>query len=504
MSDWVSKIDIIRPNAYASNPANPSVNLSIPGNLVMECPMPTESIKSEDDFFSGDAEDIPVRLHYDSAQITDQLFFALTETTGLNGRFTDELNGDIVKIYNKENDCIFDGVLCVDGKGFDTADFTIKFKVFNLMRLFKERSGITANDPDGTIGKPISFLKMTAAEYSFYIRSIFKEFRAATGYSNINSWTSSPIQVVNNAAKMGIDQWFNSDVDPHDEIARNTMTIVPAESYYFHNNIDTMIYIFKNDDGRFFCSGFIIRHPYSFGVGGLPFEVMVMFSLQSVTSLQSALGILNANGFPNLTQSNLLTSSGVTYTMQYIQAADNRCIRLKGYSGKWQASNLKIKPTATIGQVVKLFLLLCGWKMSIKKNVITVTQNYYPSLSGITALTPTVSQIQDFRTNTIMPYDPVDSDIYDILDESDTAKAAIKTGVEVNYNRYLPKITKSVDFKIHSSAGIPFPGGFVIMPIVPGVPHYPGQTWNRTYFMFEVQQDQDDTEWYNCKSYNIS
>jgi len=362
---------------------------------------------------------------------------------------------------------------------------------------------LPAYKTDGT-GTAISFLYMTNAEFAFYISEAFKKFKWVAPYNGVNDWSSSPMTLVNNAPKMGIDQWYNSDIDPHDEIARNTMTIVPSESYYFHDSGATMIYVFKNDNGRFFVSGFIISHPYNGGVKGLPYELMLLFSLNTVTSLQDALEVLSVNGFPNLIQSNLLTIDGVTYTMQYIQAADNRRIRLKGYSGSWQASNLKILSTATIGQVVKLFLLLCGWKMSIKKNVITVTQNYYSSLSGISTINPTVSQIKDFATNTILPYSPLDSDIYDILDETDTAKAAIKSAVETNYNRYLPKITKEVDFTIHSTAGVPFVGCFVVTPIIPGVPHYPGQTWNRTYFVYEITQDQDDTDWYNCKAYNIN
>ena len=509
MIDWISKIDIVRPSSYGSNPSNPTpIYGSIPGSLVLECALPTESIKSDDDFFAGDAQEIEIVLFYNSNLITDQLFLALTETAGLNGRYTDELNGDIVKIYNRDSVCVFDGVIRVDGKSFNTEDFTIKFKVFNLMRLFKERALIVANDADGTVGKPISFLNMTATEFAFYANSAFKEFKWVAPYTGVNNWSSSPMQIVNNAPKMGIDQWFGSDVNPHDELSSVSISRVVSADYYYYgsatNGAVRMVYISKESNDRYYVYVFYISHPWNI----VSYKIITTgdFGMLDVgfETKEDAISAVTNNGVNPIIEYNGVSLHGVSYALQFVQAADQRRIRLKGMSGKWQASNLKILSTATIGQVVKLFLLLCGWKMSIKKNVIAVTQNYYSSLSGITTINPTVSQIKDFATNTILPYSPLDSDIYDILDESDTAKTAIKSAVETNYNRYLPKITKEVDFAIHSTAGAPFVGCFVVTPIVPGVPHYPGQTWNRTYFVYEITQDQDDTDWYNCKAYNIN
>jgi hypothetical protein len=301
------------------------------------------------------------------------------------------------------------------------------------------------------------------------------------------------MQIVNNAPKMGMGEFTGQELGT----VNIAIGAVDESNYYYSTKFGQagiqMLYIYRRDDAYFIIK-FQIYHPWR--------VESAYYDSNYYNSLQDCLDTLSAAGY-SLTQGNAVAYSGVSYSMEYIPAYPQR-VRLKSYTGKWQASNLKILSTATIGQVVKLFLLLCGWKMSIKKNVIAVTQNYYSSLSGITTINPTVSQIKDFATNTILPYSPLDSDIYDILDESDTAKTAIKSAVETNYNRYLPKITKEVDFAIHSTAGAPFVGCFVVTPIVPGVPHYPGQTWNRTYFVYEITQDQDDTDWYNCKAYNIN
>lgn len=494
--DWISRIDFTTPLQYRANVNNPVVAGSIPGSLVLECPLPLESIKSNDDFFAGESQEIPIKIVYDSNLINDVMFFQLTETkpaVGLTGitRYTDELDGCIVKIYNKDNTCVFDGILRVDGKGFDTDDFTISFKVFDLMRAYKERSGLPAYKTDGT-GTAISFLYMTNAEFAFYISEAFKQFRSATGYDNLNPWSSSPMTLVNNAPKMGIGDFtgqvlytFNINTTPTD-----------SSIYYGTHPNYTGIQLFYVNliGGRWYVRAFFIIHPWNIN------DLTLYYP--GSESLEDALSIISGQGY-SYTYGNAVAYNGVSYRLEFVGAYPQK-VNVVGYTGKWQASNLKILPTATIGQVVKLFLLLCGWKMSIKRNVLTVSQNYYASLSGITAIQPTVSQIRDFRTTTIMPYDKLDSDIYDILDESDTAKAAIKTAVETNYNRYLPKITKETDLGIHSTAGILVPGSFVITPVVPGVPNFPGQTWNRTWFVYEVEQDQDDTDWYNCKAYNIS
>jgi hypothetical protein len=497
--DWISKIDIIKPSVYAGNPSNPTqINASIPGSLVLECALPTESIKSEDDFFAGDAQEIEIVLFYNSTLITDALFFALTETTGLNGRFTDELNGDIVKIYNRDNVCIFDGVLRVDGKGFNTEDFTIKFKVFNLMRLFKERAGLVAKDADGSANL-VSYLKLNDTEFLFYIWSLYKEFKAVNPYTAAGGWTTSPMSVVNTAPKMGIDRWYNSDVNQHDLLSEFTIGVDPAEFKVYIATValtGAMYYVYRFDD-NWSVVKFKIYHPWKIQPSNL---------IGGVTdSLQSCIAAISQDiGGYTPVESNLFTYSGVTYTTQFVAAFPKR-VRLKGYSGSWNASNLSILPTATNGQIIKLFLLLCGWKMSIKKNVITVTQNYYENTNSVSAITPTISQIKDFTTNTILPYPQLDSDIFNILNESDTAKNAIKLGVELNYNRYLPRITKESELIIHSSAGTPIVGCFIITPEISGIPIRPIQPLKeRTYFVYEVTQDQDDTDWYNCKAYNIN
>lgn len=496
--DWISKIDFVLPVNYRSNVNNPTVIQygTIPGNLVLECPLPSQSIKSEDDFFANDSQQIEIKIHYDATQINDALFYQLTEanfTIGLNGvaRYTDELDGCIVKIYNRSNVCVFDGILCVDGKGFNTEDFTITFKVFDLMRAFKERAELQAYDADGTIGKLISFLYMTNAEFAFYIGQAFKEYRAATGYTNINNWTSSPMAVINNAPKMGIGEFTGQELS-----TRTVGYAVTDFAYYYGTKAGEkgafMFIMFHEDGQNYDCIQFHIYHPW--------FIENTYFGAPQ-SSIANWVSYIQAQGY-TITQGNTLAYSGVSYSMEYIGAYPQR-IRLKGTTGKWQASNLKIKSDAKIGQVVKLFLLMCGWKMALNRNTITVTQNYYASLSGITTIQPTVSQITDFRTVSILPNDPLESDVFDILDETPEAVTAIKTAVETNYNRYIPKITKETEFKLNSGAGVPVAGSFVITPLVPGVPTLGGATWNRTYFVYEVEHDQDDTDWYNCKAYNI-
>lgn len=492
----VGKIDFIYPSWYRSNPVNPTPIASIPGRFVIGCDIPPLTIKQDDDFFCNESQEVSIAIKYDSS--ISNCFLPLVETRGFNGSasnfdglFSDQLNGDIVKIYDQNNVCVFDGVLLLAGRGFDPETGVIEFKIADLLRIFPLRGALPATSAGGATGVPVGMVPMTIVNFNSCIYRIFAEF----GKTVQNGWSASPVVTGGDFTKMGLKSFYNSDIN--DVLATMYSPFNTDPDLYLNGTFRTA---YKDEEGSPILNMFVlwpegnqmrfkrfeVYHPWRINVA----EWLAGTSVaQWITDLQNA-------GFYNIIDSRTATYNGVTYFVKN----GNHELRLMGQSGSWQASNIKLKPETTNSDLVKIFLLFCGWKMYLNKNQLTIAPNIFPStIPAGTALT--TGQVAAFKPCTIEQYKPLDSSLFDLLDESETAKTAIKTAVEGRYNYYLPRITREAAIRVHSSAGITMPGVFITMPNIPG---YPEQSeYARKWFIYETRRDGENPDWYDCKAYNI-
>lgn len=496
MIDWIGNVKFFSGENYV-NEAQGEASLafrSIPGSDIIECDMPKISIKPTDDFFANDSQEISISFLYDyTTDATGALYKMLfVDNPDPNGYFS-QVNTDyhdlVVCLYDRFGNRFFDGVVLISGKNYDYDSGIISLRMSDFMSISKWYYSETST--------------MSSAA-AVNIKALFTEIMRNSFRPPNTAWAvigECPIRVQFDTQARRFANFDNYQFYPTPDMYNALSDRV--YSGFVISDTKTRLYVVmlrswqsNNEDHiwsntmviwQYTISGGtqIVKVPYSYirhsnGAGN-------PYTKAEADAQILAFGDANWNGVNHV-------QGATNYTKTVISTTGHVSVQITA-NGGYILEDLRIKAGQKYGDIIKLFLYLMNWKMVLDKNVLRVTNaSEFYAESELIALSH--SQVAELKLDVVDKHDTPQSSYYGVID-GDSSFYSYST--EQYYAKFLPAMAKEFSVKIKPSAGQNLKIG---SPFT--IPAYNNPYSGIKARVFEIEQDQDDTDWYNCKAYNIS
>jgi hypothetical protein len=495
MIDWIGNVKFFSGENYV-NEAKGVTSIafrSIPGSDVISHDMPKISIKPSDDFFANDSQEISISFLYNyTADAAGALYKMLFVDNPDPGGYFSQVNKDyhdlVVCLYDRLGNRFFDGVVLISGKSYDYDSGMITLKLSDFMSISKWYYSETST-------------MATAAVIN--IKALFTEIMIKSFSPPATAWALTggcPIQVQFDAQSRRFANFDNYQFYP----TPDTFTAPYGVSYinyagFVVSETKTRLYVTFNygreidhDEHIFEYKLIIWQYTISGGTQLQKQEYVYTRQTSDYTKAQIDAQIL---AFGDANWSGVNHVQGVTnYTKTIITTGGQTNISITAIGG-YILEDLRIKAGQKYGDIIKLFLYLMNWKMVLDKNRLKVTNasEFYEE-SELIVLSH--SQVAELTLDVVDKYETPQSSYYGVID-GDSSFYSYST--ESYYVNFLPTMAKEFSVKIKPTAsqnlkvGSPFT-----------IPAYDNPYSGIKARVFEIEQDQDDTDWYNCKAYNIN